>query len=120
MYRKYGLILSDVADEFNKMDFWEYCPSEVIDQFWSTHNWKSENLNIFDIVLLAKGKKLPKAYKPEDIDQFLRDFASFMIASHTVHCLNRDERIIGRYMYDDEAKDLKEEVRMDFISRLIE
>ena len=72
-YRKYVRLLSALAGEFNEMDFCSYCPTEVINSFWSKHNWKSEDLNIFDLVLLARGNMHNTEYKATDINQFLRD-----------------------------------------------
>jgi|SRR5690606_20970499 len=117
--RIYGRFLSALAEEFNSMDFLNYCPSEIIDQFWTKHNWKDGNLNVFLLILSARRDMRPIRHAREDVEEFLRDFASFMIASYTTHCLNHDGRKIGKYMFEDEAENLKEAVRMDFLNRLI-
>lgn len=117
--KKYGFLLSAVTDKFNNMDFRDYSPSQVIDSFWTEHNWSDPKINLFDLILMARGNKPPEKNSPEDLDKFLDNFASFMIASYTVHYLNHNDSKIGSYLSEQRTCSVKEEVRFDFLQRLL-
>ena len=116
---RYGYLLSALADKFNKIDFQDFSPGQVIDKFWCDYNWSGDNINLFDLVLMARGNKALARNSTLEFNQFLDDFASFMIASHTVHYINRDTGKLGRYLSEQRAIDIKEEIRMDFLQRLL-
>ena len=116
---KYGQFLSAIAKEFNKTEFAEYLPSEIIDSFWSKHSWNNtEQFNLFDLILLAQGAVVEKSEEARALDRFLKDFLSYMIASHTVHYINRTDSAIGRTLSAEQVDDIKEGVRIDFVVRL--
>jgi hypothetical protein len=117
--KKYGCLLSALTEKFNKMDFQDYSPGQVIDKFWCDYNWSGRNINLFDLVLMARGNKALGRNSTLEFNTFLDDFASFMIASHTVHYINRDNGKLGRYLSKQRALDIKEEIRMDFLERLL-
>ena len=115
----YSRLLSAITDNYNNTNFQDYSPSEVIDSFWTDHNWNNNGINLFDLILMARGNKSFRKKSFGEFDKFLDDFSSFMIASHTVHYINRDNGKLGRYLSEQRALDVKEEVRIDFLNRLI-
>lgn len=117
--KMYSHLLSALADKFNNIDFQDFSPTQVIDRFWSEHNWDDPKINLFDLILMARGNKPVEKNSRDEIDRFLDEFAWFMVASYTVHCLNHDDSKIGSYLSDEKALDVKQEVRFDFLQRLL-
>lgn len=117
--KKYGYLLSALTEKFNKMDYLDYSPGQVIDRFWSKYNWNVCSINLFDLVLMARDNKTLGRNSTLEFNKFLDDFASFMIASHTVHYINRDNGKLGRYLSKQRALDIKKAIRMDFLQRLL-
>ncbi|GGH11899.1 hypothetical protein FAZ19_00085 [Sphingobacterium alkalisoli] len=116
---KYGQFLSIMAKEFRITEFADYQPSKIIDSFWSKHSWdNTEQFNLFDLILLAQGAVAEKSNEAKALNSFLKDFLSYMMASHTVHYINRTDSAIGRSLSAEQVGDIKEGVRLDFVSRL--
>ncbi|NGM62682.1 hypothetical protein G5B30_12225 [Sphingobacterium sp. SGG-5] len=116
---KYEELLSAMAEEFRTIEFTDYSPARVIDNFWSRYNCNNtDRLNLFDMVLLAKGAVPEKSREAMALDSFVKDFVSFIIAGHTVHYMNRNYSAIGRYLPVERVEEIKEGVRLDFVGRL--
>src|SRR5690606_13140863 len=106
---KYEELLSALANEFRTIEFVDYSPARVIDNFWARYNCNNMNrLNLFDMVLLAKGAVPEKSREAAELDRFVKDFVSFIIAGHTVHYMNRNYSAIGRYLPVERAAKVKE------------
>lgn len=116
---KYNHLLEVLSKEFCLTDFMDYCPTKVINRFWSKYNMNdTDRFNLFDMILLAQGAVPHKSTDATMLNDFLRDFLGYMIASHTVHYMNRSYSAIGRHMRPDQVDEIKEGVRIDFVSRL--
>lgn len=115
----YGRLLSPLVEKFNDVDFQNYSPSEVIDSFWTEYNWLNHNINLFDLILMARGNKPLGKNSLGELDKFLDDFASLMIACYTVHHMNHNNNTIGSYLSEKRTRNVKEEVRMDFLQKLL-
>lgn len=116
---KYNHLLHVIAKEFRFTDFADYRPSWIIDKFWSKYNMNdTDQFNLFDLVLLAKGAVQRGSQEAKALDNFLKDFLSYMVASYTTHYRNRTYRAIGDYLSPEQVDEIKEGVRFDFVGRL--
>ncbi|NGM67321.1 hypothetical protein [Sphingobacterium sp. SGR-19] len=115
---KYNHLLHVIAKKFRFTDFADYRPSWVIDRFWSKYNLNdTDQFNLFDLVLLAQGAVRRGSQEAKALDSFLKDFLPYMVASYTVHYRNRSYRAIGEYLSPEQVDEIKEGVRIDFVSR---
>ena len=117
--KMYGHLLSALADKFNNMDFKDYSPSEVINRFWSERDWHNQKVNLFDLILMARGNKPLGKNRTTDLDEFLDDFASFMIASYTIHYMNQGYHKMRRPLTEEEAHDVEQGIRFDFLGKIL-
>ncbi|SKB40613.1 hypothetical protein SAMN05660841_00339 [Sphingobacterium nematocida] len=111
----YSQILSSMARKIDRIDFDSYCPSRVIENFWTKYNWNKETFNLFDLILAAKGT----IAKSDDADAFLDDFEYFIIAQYTIYYINYDYDILGFCYVEEELRSTKEGVRRGLLTRLV-
>ena len=112
---QYSQILSSIARKIDHIDFDSYCPSRVIENFWTKYNWNKETFNLFDLILAARGINT----KPDPQDAFLEDFEYFIIAQYTIYYMNYDYDILGFCYVEEELRSTKEGVRRGLLTRLV-
>lgn len=111
----YSQILSSIALKIDQIDFDSYCPSRVIEDFWTKYNWNKETFNLFDMILATRGIHT----KPVQQDAFLEDFEYFIIAQYTIYYMNYDYDILGFCYVEEELRSTKEGVRRGLLTRLV-
>lgn len=112
---EYSQILSSIARKIDHIDFDTYCPSRVIENFWTKYNWNKETFNLFDLILATTGT----ITKSDQVDAFLDDFEYFIIAQYTIYYINYDYDILGFCYVEEELRSTKEGVRRGLLTRLV-
>ncbi|ERJ57684.1 hypothetical protein [Sphingobacterium paucimobilis] len=117
--RRYNRLLSPVHDKFESLDLNTFRPFKVVEEFWWKYRCDGAKFNLYDLILSARSTVRKSNGKLEDLNNFLDDFSLFMIASYIIHYMDYDDSAVGKYVFFDDQKNIKEEIRFSFLETLV-